>query len=428
MNIGIESETVEFKQSLAEQRQGFESICSILNKHHKGTLYFGVKDNGDVCGIQTGKDTLNFLSRDLELYIKPAFWHSIKELHTDDRKTFIEIDFSGTNTPYSAYDRYYLRFADRDKVMSQDMLVNYIQNKKKNYSQWENDLSDCTIDDVDDKMIENYIARCNEKQRVVFKYENKASALKKLGLIHSDNSLNNAGKYLFASKKPISLKFAQFASEKRLTILDMNVFGGNIYECIDAGMSYIKSHINWNVKFDGTSRRIESPEIPMKAIREIVVNAFAHADYEMLSTEFEIDVYSDRVTIYSPGHFPAPYTPEQFAFESLEPIPMNNKICSVLYGDDTIEKYSTGFERTFTLCKESGVKYAYEDTGLGFRFVFYRKNVHGHVRVLSEVDKKVISSIKDKPSLTIKELAVICSKSEKTISRSLLKMKALGIV
>ena len=60
--------------------------------------------------------------------------------------------------------------------------------------------------------------------------------------------------------------------------------------------------------------------------------------------------------------------------------------------------------------------------------VFYRKNVHGHVRVLSEVDKKVISSIKDKPSLTIKELAVICSKSEKTISRSLLKMKALGIV
>lgn len=45
--------------------------------------------------------------------------------------------------------------------------------------------------------------------------------------------------------------------------------------------------------------------------------------------------------------------------------------------------------------------------------MFYRKIVHGHVRVLSEVDKKVISSIKDKPSLTIKELAVICSKSEK---------------
>lgn len=107
---------------------------------------------------------------------------------------------------------------------------------------------------------------------------------------------------------------------------------------------------------------------------------------------------------------------------------MNNKICSVLYGDDTAEKYSTGFERTFTLCKESGIKYEYEDTGLGFRFVFYRKNVHRHVRVLSEVDKTVIASIKEQPSLTIRELALICSKSEKTISRFLMKMKALGLV
>ena len=39
MNIGKETEQVEFKTSLAEQKQGFESIASILNKHQSGSLY-----------------------------------------------------------------------------------------------------------------------------------------------------------------------------------------------------------------------------------------------------------------------------------------------------------------------------------------------------------------------------------------------------
>ena len=59
MNIGKETEQIEFKTSLAEQKQGFESIVSILNKHQSGSLYFGVLDNGDIKGLQIGKDTLN---------------------------------------------------------------------------------------------------------------------------------------------------------------------------------------------------------------------------------------------------------------------------------------------------------------------------------------------------------------------------------
>lgn len=50
MNIGKESELIEFKKSTSESKEGIISIASILNKHKKGTLYFGVKDNGDVVG------------------------------------------------------------------------------------------------------------------------------------------------------------------------------------------------------------------------------------------------------------------------------------------------------------------------------------------------------------------------------------------
>ena len=50
MNLGIESETLEFKKSTGELRAAMDDICAMLNKHGKGTLYFGVKPNGDVCG------------------------------------------------------------------------------------------------------------------------------------------------------------------------------------------------------------------------------------------------------------------------------------------------------------------------------------------------------------------------------------------
>lgn len=46
MNLGMETETVEYKKSTGEMREGMESIASILNKHGHGTLYFGVRNDG----------------------------------------------------------------------------------------------------------------------------------------------------------------------------------------------------------------------------------------------------------------------------------------------------------------------------------------------------------------------------------------------
>ena len=48
MIIGTESETVEFKQTTGEKKEAMESISAILNKHCRGTLYFGVDNSGFV--------------------------------------------------------------------------------------------------------------------------------------------------------------------------------------------------------------------------------------------------------------------------------------------------------------------------------------------------------------------------------------------
>lgn len=53
-----ESETTEFKKSTSELKTAVISIAAILNKHGKGELYFGIKDDGTVVGQMVGRNTI----------------------------------------------------------------------------------------------------------------------------------------------------------------------------------------------------------------------------------------------------------------------------------------------------------------------------------------------------------------------------------
>ena len=59
-NIGFETEKVEFKKSTGELKEGIISLSSMLNKNGYGTLYFGVKNNGDIVGQSIGDSTLRY--------------------------------------------------------------------------------------------------------------------------------------------------------------------------------------------------------------------------------------------------------------------------------------------------------------------------------------------------------------------------------
>ena len=44
MNLGSESETVEFKKSTGEHKVALQAVSAMLNKHSHGVLYFGAND------------------------------------------------------------------------------------------------------------------------------------------------------------------------------------------------------------------------------------------------------------------------------------------------------------------------------------------------------------------------------------------------
>ena len=58
MDLGSESETVEFKKSTGEHKEALQAVSAMLNKHGRGELYFGVKDDGEVIGQEVSDATL----------------------------------------------------------------------------------------------------------------------------------------------------------------------------------------------------------------------------------------------------------------------------------------------------------------------------------------------------------------------------------
>ena len=76
MNLGSESDTVEFKKSTGEHKEALQAMSAMLNKHGRGELYFGVKDDGRSSGRtprtpQSAKSRAGFPTRSSHPFLRP---------------------------------------------------------------------------------------------------------------------------------------------------------------------------------------------------------------------------------------------------------------------------------------------------------------------------------------------------------------------
>jgi ATP-dependent DNA helicase RecG len=112
-----ESEIVELKTSTSELKEAVISISAILNKHSKGEIYFGIKDDGSVVGLTIGKNTTRDIARAISDHIEPKVFPKISAKRINE-KMCVHLEFSGEDTPYFAYGRAYIRVGDENRQLS----------------------------------------------------------------------------------------------------------------------------------------------------------------------------------------------------------------------------------------------------------------------------------------------------------------------
>ena len=426
MNLGKETETLEFKKTTGEIKAAVVSIAAILNKHGVGTLYFGVKPNGDVMGQEVSESSLRDVSRNVFESIKPQIYPAITEVVLED-KHLIKVEFSGDHTPYSAFGRYYLRTADEDREVSPEELKEFF-GANKYRGKWEHAKSEASSKQINKSTIKRFWEKAVASGRLPSGKYTCPVILNRFGLVKGD-SLTNAGEALFGNTHPVTLKTAIFATDEKLTFLDMKMFEDNILNLMDVAEDYIVKNIHWRSEITGFERE-EIPEIPVAVIREVLANGFAHSIYDA-RTYHEICIHPSMITIYSPGEYASPHKPEEYIKGNFQSEIRNPLIAKMLFLCKAIEQFGSGFKRIDSLCKDAGVKYSYENVSNGFKFILYRPQIisdisdvtsnvtYGDGEALNKTEQAVLAVLNQNPEISREEIAERVSKTVRTVQRAL---------
>ena len=429
MNLGKESETLEFKKTTGEIKEAMISIASILNKHGVGTLYFGVKPNGDVIGQNVSESSLRDVSRAVYENIKPRIYPAIEEVVMDDRH-LIRVEFSGEKAPYSAGGRYYLRTADEDRDVTPEELKEFF-GANKFRGKWEKEKSEAAATQIDRTAIKSFWQKAMDAGRLPHGKYTCPTILKRFGLVQGD-SLTNAGEVLFGNTHPVTLKVGIFATDEKLTFLDMKLYEDNIFNLLELAEAYILKNIHWKTEITGMERE-ETPEIPVAVIREALANSFAHSIYNG-RTSHEICIHPGMVTLYSPGEYASSFSPEQYVKGNYQSEIRNPLIAKIMFLSKSIEQFGSGFKRIDSLCTDAGIKYSYENTDNGFKVILYRPQVISDMSdvtyepSLNASEQSVLAVLKRSPEISRNEIASKVSNTVRTVQRALVSLAEKGYI
>lgn len=227
-------------------------------------------------------------------------------------------------------------------------------------------------------------------------------------MLFTDNKMKNA-----------KIQCALFKGNTRDIFIDKREFDGPIYEQVEEAYQFVLKHINLGAEIGGLHRR-DVYELPIKAIREMIVNAVAHRSYIDDSCT-QISVYDDRVEVLSPGTLYGGMDWE--TVKEGKSKCRNTAICDAFHYMRIIEQWGTGIPRIINQCREYGLKEPlFEEFGDGVRVVMYRKKLDLDNAKLDSNDKKLdLSDIKlnlEIPKLYFEKVKTILknrNSTEKTI-------------
>ena len=373
LNLGTEDEQTEFKRSTSELREGMESISSILNKHESGVLYFGIRNDGEIIGQDVSEKTLRQVSQSVSNSIRPVIHPEVEQQYDEDGHSFICVRFSGKDIPYSCNGRYRIRVADEDVPASPEELARMFDYARARKTPWDEWPSERPIDDIDEKELRDYVSRGNACGRIPFEFEGIKATLDRLELL-TGGKLTNAAAVLFCPSRNIGLKEGILANRARTEILDLSQKQGTLFDLVHEGELYILNNTRRRFITSGDGPREEVPEIPTKAIREALMNAYAHRDWLSLDC-IQINIFYDSVEIDSPGWFIEGQDPTgHLSGISRSSKTRNELLAKTLFRSKDIESYGTGIPRIKELCDDAGVGIEYMRTPTGTRLIFHRND------------------------------------------------------
>lgn len=417
MNIGVETEKIEFKKTTGELREGITSLASMLNKNGYGVLYFGVKDNGDVIGQQVGDRTLREISQAIANFIKPQVIPTIEHKLIDDRDV-IKIEVRGSEKPYSAYGRYYMRSADEDRELSPVALKELMDR------QTSSDVLTLAVAPVQNltfnKLKIAYVTAGLTVDQTTFE-EN-------VGLKNSDGKYNLMA-FLLADENDISIKVVTFAGKDKTELVKRNEYGGTcLVTAIDKVIDYMES-INDTMVTMGNHRRQEEKLFDIASFKEAWQNACIHTKWDKGNPP-AVYIFSNRIEIISTGGLPVDLNKEEF-FKGISK-PVNSKLQKIFGQLGYVEQTGHGIPLIISNYGKQAFDIMENFVNVTIPFNYEKRNSDG-IEIQSKVnvneaEQRVVEYIKQNSRITIKELVEVSGYSDGYVRKILASLKEKKII
>ena len=435
-----ETRNLELKKTTGELKDGMKSACAFLNTD-RGWLIFGIAPTTlKVVGQDVTENTRREIAQAVT-HLEPALDVEVNyvDLPNSNGKQVIVMHFDKwvwSKEPYTYHKCPYYRIESVTKEMPRDMFVERLKAARPHDFAWENQTAESiTLDDMDEERIRNAVRLGIAGGRINASAEGATveTLLGKLKLLNNGKP-TNAAVMLFGKNTDdypqLLLRMACFKGNDKNEFLDNKQEMGNFFDLLDAGTAFCFRNLRLAGKIVGM-RREEQLEIPAEALREALINALCHREYDNPRASVSLAIYYDRIEIVNPGHFPAQLTPENIKLQH-DSFPFNLKIAQVLYQTTYLESWGSGVRRMVKLCEAQHVAEPEYRLGNNTITVIFRRNrdsqndsQNDSQKSLNERQRKIVELMRGNRQITVAKIAKTLSLSAATIYREIKAINTL---
>ncbi len=424
-----ESETIEFKREWTDR--ALEDLAAFANTHG-GSLYIGVEDDGRIVGANVDDSEIQRLSNLIisRLGITPSI-----RVETVDEKPLLVIRVGMTPGIVPCNGRYLRRVGSTNRDFAPDELARHFLNRSG--QSWDSLPTPYGIERVQPEALVTF-ARLAQKRLPHIDPHQPKLLLENLGLLKEER-LTNAGLLLFGARPQerfvqAQLRIGVFRSPTE--IVDTHEFQGTLWDQLDGAMERFRRILQVRFEIKVTEPTLEGLartdvwEYPLEALREAVINALIHRDYTV-TTDIQIRVYDDELTIWNPGGLPPELSVDQLREPQHLSLPRNPLLAHAFYYAGYIERWGTGTARILALCREQGLpEPEFDADALQFR-VRFLKDPYTPERLrqmgLNERQVKAVRHVREYGSITNREYRQITGISDEGARLDLKQLVELGI-
>lgn len=411
-----ETQDIEYKSSWRDEY--LKWICGFANANG-GIIFLGKADDGSVVGILDSKKLLE----DIPNKARETMGILVDvNLHKTTQGEFIEIKVEAYPYPVNYKGQYHYRSGSTKQELKGAALDKFLL--QKNGKRWDGvPVPKVSVKDLKQETFEFFRKRAFKSQRIdedslTDSNEHLIANLQ----LQEGEFLTRAAILLFHStpEKFITgayLKIGYFESDDDLKFQDE--IHGNLFEQIEKSMDLLfTKYIKTEISYEGINR-VEKFDYPKEAVREALLNAFAHKDYSG-GVPIQISVYSDKIIFWNEGELPENWTLDTL-LEKHASRPFNPDIANALFRSGYIESWGRGTIKIIKECREAGIPEPIFSYGSSEFSVEIRKDIYNEKYLqsldLNERQVKALLFTKNKGKITNSDYQILNDVSRETATR-----------